>query len=410
MEPSQFTSEAPGRLVAVAKAGWAYIPDPLPPDIELDRSTLRLQSTADQMMGDLRGSIRQLPNPGLLANPFIRREAVLSSRIEGTVTSFDQLVLFEADPRDRSAAPDTQEVLNYVTALQHGLDRLGDIAPCHRLIWELHEELLRGVRGGEHGLGEYRRVQNYIAGSGRQPSEARFVPPPPGEVQTLMNDLEAYINRPSGGWPRLIELALIHYQFETIHPFTDGNGRVGRLLMPILLRHWGMLDVPVMSLSAQFERARSGYVDSLYAVSARGDWKGWVDFFLRAVIAESREGAERAQRLVDLRERYRDAVLGLTRSSIAQQLVDDVFELPVVLSRRVANKYKVTSQTARTVIQTLVDAGILREIGNRKRNRVYFAAEVSRIINAPPAQDIYSVVDGDTVEPARGGGGSPPWT
>ena len=245
--------------------------------MHLSMDTIVKLSKADLALGELKGVGQMLPNPHLLISPFLRREAVSSSRIEGTVTDLEQLLLFEAAASDGADLNDRQEVYNYVFALEYGLRRLRDLPVSLRLMKEVHEHLMRGVRGEEKRPGEFRNRQNMIGLQGQTPQEARFVPPPVDEMRSCLRAMETYIGNPSN-IPTLIDLALIHYQFETIHPFLDGNGRLGRLLTSLLLSERRCLPQPLLYLSSYFERNKDAYMDSLLAVSQRGEWNRWIDF------------------------------------------------------------------------------------------------------------------------------------
>lgn len=241
-------------------------------------------------MGELSGMGRRLPNPHLLIGPFLHREAILSSRIEGTHATAKELVLFEAMPQSLST-PDVKEVANYVQAMKYGLARLKELPVCLRLIKELHEILLKGVRGDQHRPGEFRDEQNLIGEQGQSPAQARFVPPPHKDMIEALYALEKYMATPTD-IPVLIQLALIHYQFETIHPFMDGNGRIGRLLTTLLLCERGCLPDPLLYLSAYFERNRDAYMDALLLVSQRGSWEDWIIFFLRGVLEQAKDARD----------------------------------------------------------------------------------------------------------------------
>jgi len=302
VEATAFQATSPGKLVPTLDGALAFVPAPLPHLVPLEGSTARLLSRANHALGELSGVTRPLKNPYLLGSALLRREAILSSRIEGTVTSSEQLVLFEAGAPidDRRQRDDAREVFNYVQAMGRGLGRLPKLPVSLRLVRELHEVLLRGVRGDRDRPGHFRDSQNWIGREGASIHEARFVPPPVKEMNEALDHFEKYLHlEPHVGQhgtaaieedptlsPLLVRLALIHYQFEAIHPFRDGNGRVGRLLIPLLLISHGRLRAPVLYLSAFFERQRTTYYDLLLGVSQRGTWTEWVDFFLRGV-AES---------------------------------------------------------------------------------------------------------------------------
>ncbi|WP_287418153.1 Fic/DOC family N-terminal domain-containing protein, partial [Oceanithermus sp.] len=277
MDSEDFTPAAPGRLVGIGPGLWAFAPDPLPPKLEWTSELVRALAEAERALGELAGLGRTLPNPYLFTQPFLRREAVLSSRIEGTQASLADLYAFEAQPA-LFALPeqrnDVLEVRNYVRALEHGLARLRELPLCLRLLREMHAILLEGARGQNRAPGEFRRVQNWIGGSGSI-EDAVYVPPPPGEILSALDALEKYLNGESP-YPALVDVALVHYQFEAIHPFLDGNGRIGRLLITLMLIERGLLHEPLLYLSAYFERQREHYYRLLLEVSQKGAWEAWV--------------------------------------------------------------------------------------------------------------------------------------
>lgn len=385
MRDSDFVGAFPGRLVrASALSGeyWAFDPVPLPPDLSLTPRMIALLSRADQALGELKGVGRMLPNPDLLIGPFLRREAVASSRIEGTITNFEQLLLFEADPTEDEQAADHREVYNYVAALKLGLELLKELPVSLRLLRRVHERLLTGVRGEDRRPGHFRDRPNMIGAPGQTPAEARFVPPPVAEMRTALNDLERYIAYPSG-LPALVDLALIHYQFETIHPFLDGNGRLGRLLISLLLCERGCLTQPLLYLSAYFERHRDAYMDHLLDVSRRGSWLGWIEFFLRGVAIQSGSAVGRCNDLLDLWGRYRTKTHNISNSSALLRLIDILFERPAITIGQAAEALGITFSGAQRNIEKLEQAGILREVTGRSRDRIYIADEIVHIIEKP---------------------------
>jgi Fic family protein len=390
MRESDFSQDAPGTLVrAFGSEGgyWAFVPDPLPPALVLDQATIKRLSEADRSLGELKGIGRMLPNPHLLIGPFMRREAVASSRIEGTITDLRQLFLFEADPTEGSAledddGADRQEVLNYVGALTLGLERLKSLPISRRLIREVHERLMRGVRGEEKRPGEFRDRQNMIGLQGQTPEQARFVPPPLPQMNQALDELELFIARPSD-LPVLIDLALIHYQFETIHPFLDGNGRLGRLLISLLLCDRDVLTQPLLYLSAYFEENKADYMDHLLKVSQAGEWLGWVNFFLEGVAVQSKKAILRCNQLLDLWNEYRARLQKVSQSSNLLQLVDMLFDRPAVSVPQVREQIGITNTAAQQNVERLVAEGILTEVTGRKRNRIYLAARILEIIESP---------------------------
>jgi Fic family protein len=353
---------------------WAFVPPPLPPDLDLDLELIGALSAADRAVGELGGVGGGLPEPQILIRPFLRREAVLSSKIEGTEATLTDLVLFEADAPtpDRS---DVREVFNYVKALEDATAPGRALPLSLRLIRGMHRTLMTGVRGGYATPGEFRRSQNWIGAPGCVLNDATYVPPPVDEMLGCLDALERYLYEPSG-IPPLLRVALVHYQFEAIHPFLDGNGRVGRLLVSLLLIEWGLLPKPLLYLSAYFEANRSEYYDRLLAVSTAGDWHGWLGFFLAGVASQSVDVIDRTKRLQALREEYH-ARLHVTRASaLLLKLVDHLFAQPAIRIAMAEEVLGVTFRAASLNVQKLVDAGILKEITGRARNRVFVAHEI----------------------------------
>ena len=385
MRKEDFSSGSPGRLVSAGSGGWAFVPEPLPPKLTYGPQLVQALSEADRALGELAGLGRTLPNPYLLTRPFLRREAVLSSRIEGTQASLVDLYAFEVElplfgePERRD---DVQEVQNYVRALEHGMERLEDLPISQRLLREMHSVLMEGVRGAQRDPGEFRRIQNWIGPPGAEVGEATFVPPPPMEISGALGALERYIHEQTGR-PPLVDIALVHYQFETIHPFLDGNGRIGRLLITLLLIERDLLPEPLLYLSAYFERHRGAYYDHLLAVSQKGSWEDWLLFFLRGVATESRDAARRAGRLFELRESYRERLQREGARANMLAAVDHLFARPVTDIRDLAQVLGVTFEAARRLVNSLEEEGVLEEITGRRRNRVYAAPEVMRLLQGP---------------------------
>ncbi len=315
---------------------------------------------------------RTLPNPQLLVAPLSQREAVLSSRIEGTQASISDLALFEASGGAPPPRSDVLEVRNYRSALNHGLQRLDELPLSLRLVRELHERLMSGVRGQEMAPGQFRTTQNWIGPPGTSLEDATYVPPPPGQMQECLSDWEAFLHEDLK-LPPLVRCAFMHYQFEAIHPFLDGNGRVGRLLIVLFLCTLGRLSVPVLYMSPFFERHRQAYYDSLRGVTERSAWKEWLSFFLRGVIVQCKDAFVRASRMTELHESYRAQLLGRRAPPSAHQLLEELFLSPATTARFTAERLNVTVMSASRAIQLLCDLGILSEVTGRKRDRVYLA-------------------------------------
>ena len=379
MRASDFAGKAPGRLVPTNDGAQAFVPDPLPNSIDLGHSTVRLLADAENALGRLVGTTGRLVNPYLVGSPLLHREAILSSRMEGTITTPEQLVLLEVSGTPQKPADhNTQEVLNYVRAMHHGISRLKDLPVCLRLFRELHCELVHGVRGQRERPGEFRDRQNWIGNSGEPIHVARFVPPPVPEMLAALDDLEKYLHRTltNSDPPLLIELALVHYQFETIHPFRDGNGRIGRLLLPLLLYSRGRMRDPVLYLSSFFEGHRETYMDLLLRVSQKADWHAWIEFFLNAVIESAEDCIHLSEGLLALRDRYSRQFQAARSSALLQKLIDDLFRNPAVTIGRATKLLNVTPAAASYNIGKLRDVGILSEMTGRRKNKVFIAQEI----------------------------------
>lgn len=381
MDPRDFADSAPGRLVPTTHGALAFLPDPLPRAIPLPPGTVRRLAAAERAIGRLSGATLQEFNPYLVSSPLLHREAILSSRMEGTITTPEQLVLLEAEEADAvrrpSADEDTTEVLNYVRAMQHALGRLQSLPISLRLIQEIHRVLLSGVRGDREDPGAFRRSQNFIGtGIGSRIEDARFVPPPINHLDDCLNQFEAYLHDDSLEDPFLVQLALAHYQFETIHPFRDGNGRVGRLLIPLLMIAKDRLDAPILYLSAYFERNRDAYVDLLLEVSQKGSWVRWIDFFLDGVTESARESTRQATALLELRQQYHRRFQAYRSSARVIRLIDELFQSPSITIRRAAAILDITPQGAANNIHKLEEAGVIREITGGSRNQVFVADRI----------------------------------
>ncbi len=386
MQPTDFTKDMWGKVIRHPSGYWHFVPSPLPPDVPLAWGLVLQLSEADRGLGELAGTARNLPNPHLLIGPFIRREAVLSSRIEGTQASLSDLFFFEAagpaSPVVRALpAPDVKEVANYVQAMEYGLERLKQFPLSLRLMRELHGKLMEGVRGEQLTPGEFRKSQNWMGPPGCTLMDATFVPPPVPEMKDALDKLEKYLHSKSS-LPPLVRMAFVHYQFEAIHPFLDGNGRIGRLLISLLLSHEGLLSQPLLYLSAYFERNRQEYYRLLLWVSQAGSWSGWIEFFLKGVAEQSRDAIWRTGKLLDLWKSYRRRLASARSSALLLRLVDDLFEYPVVTVPRTAARLGITQRSAGLNIQKLVAAGILTEVTGRERYRTFVSRPIIEVIEA----------------------------
>jgi len=352
-------------------AGYkAFIPAPLPPapPVQFDAGMVALLSRADQALGRLDGLAQTLPNPDLFVAMYVRREAVLSSQIEGTQSTLEDVLAFELDAKGREFPKDVEEVVNYVRAMNYGLERLRTLPLSLRLIREIHAELLRGVRGGHRQPGTFRTSQNWIGPANVPLREATFVPPPVHEMHQALGDFERFLHRETD-LPVLIFCGLAHAQFETIHPFLDGNGRVGRLLISFLLVHRRVLHRPLLYLSHYLKRHRSGYYDRLMAIREHGDWEGWLRFFLQGVAETAEEASGTARNIINLRERHSALVQerGLQTNGI--RLLDLLFERPLVNVKLVKEQMKVAFVTASKLIEQFEGLGLLKETTGGQRNR-----------------------------------------
>jgi len=380
VKAEDFTEKTTGHCIMTPQGYWAFIPNPLPPKVEYPPSLVGLLSDADRALGELAGVGRILPNPHLLIAPYIRREAVLSSRIEGTRASLDDVFLIEAIPSKGDLGPDLQQVINYIRAMEYGLKRLETLPICGRLVREIHERLVEGVRGMYSTPGDFRTRQNWIGPAGCTLNEATFVPPPVKEMQDAMTDWEEFFHsEPSE--PPLVQCALMHYQFEAIHPFLDGNGRVGRLLITFFLCERGYLPQPLLYLSAYFERNRQEYYDRLLRVSTVGDWDGWLGFFLRGIVTQAKDAINWSGELIELHENYRRRVASRRVPRGTHEIVDALFVSPYVTISAASQRWNISYPTASSAIKTLVELGILNEITGQRRNRVYCATELLRILS-----------------------------
>jgi Fic family protein len=361
-----------GRYLRQPAGYRAFIPAPLPPEppLELGWALRDKLSAADYALGRLDGAVLTLPNPDLFVFMYVRKEAVLSSQIEGTQSSLQNLLAAEAQLFDPDTPKDVNEVANYVRAMNHGLTRLADLPVSVRLIREIHAQLMQGVRGGRLQPGELRTSQNWIGPAGCTLTTATFVPPPPHEVPQALSDLERFLHD-GGGLPPLVQVGLAHAQFETIHPFLDGNGRIGRLLIAFLLTEKRLLSKPVLYLSHYFKQHRSEYYERLQAVRDAGDWEGWLAFFLDGVIEVSQQATRTAAAILRMREDYRARItehLGRAAAN-GQRVMDRLFDHPIVSVATVREWLELTPAGANQIVARLEGIGLLREITGYACNR-----------------------------------------
>lgn len=370
MDVGGFTEKATGRVIDAPEGYPAFVPDPAPREVDISELSLASLDQASNQLGVLQGVGRQIRNPHLLISPYMSREAVLSSRIEGTQTTMSDVYAADLEQGELVQAADVREVRNYRTAHQRALR--SRLPLSLRLIRNVHKWLMRGVRGHERHPGEFRTYQNFIgAPTG---VDATYVPPPVPQMKNLLDDLEAFLHeepmRP------LVQAAIVHYQFEAIHPFGDGNGRVGRLLIPLFLQDRELLPQPLLYLSAYFERSRSEYYERLLRVSTHGDWDGWIHYFLVGISTQAREAIDLADQLLELHNRYREQLQAKHVTANVLALLDALFENPLMYTSRAEDLLGVSAPTARAAIKTLEEEGVLREVTDRRWRKIYRAEEI----------------------------------
>jgi Fic family protein len=380
MDPRAFKSEEAGQVVRTLAGYWAFVPAPAPPSIEYTSELALALSQADAALSELSGLGRYLPNPDLLIAPYVKREAVASSRIEGTQADLSDLLLDELAPQKTAPGSDVLEVRNYVAALNLGIRKLEELPMASRLIRELHRVLMRNVRGEYATPGEFRRSQNWIGAPGSTLETATYVPPPPDQMVECLKHFEQFVNQ-RGTMPDLVQCALMHEHFEAIHPFIDGNGRIGRLLITLFLLERKRLSKPLLYLSSYIEQHRSDYYELLQRIRTEGDWTSWLMYFLTAVRETSHSAMRQANALVALRERARSKLAGEHR---ATALLDELFINPYVTVARAAKLLKVSEPTADKTVKFLSDKGMLEETTGRAWGRVWVARPILRVIENPP--------------------------
>jgi Fic family protein len=385
MDPARFKRDVAGKLISIGQEQWAFLPNSLPPKLEITWELAERLSDADRALGELAGVGRTIPNPHLLIGPFTRREAVLSSRIEGTQATLTELFSAEAAARKEGPSEGVREVANYVGALEYGLKRLKQLPVSLRLIQELHARLMKGARGESLSPGEFRRAQNFIGPPGCKLENATYIPPPLPQMKEALDRFEKYLHEERRMLPPLVRLSLIHYQFEAIHPFWDGNGRIGRLLITLLLCSEALLPQPLLYLSAYFERNRREYYRLLLDVSQTGNWTDWVRFFLTGISEESQDAVARSKQLLALRQDYRQKLHAEKFPGRALELMETLFTQPVVTVRSAQQQLRVTARAAQQNVDRLVGAAILAEVTGKARYRVYVAKKIIQVVEADRA-------------------------
>ena len=376
MDPRNYQHSSAGIPIQHPKGYWYFLPADLPPAINWSPALVSILAEAERNLGKLAGLDISLTSLNWLVQPFIRREAVVSTRIEGTRASLSDLYTFEAQQLSfLDPDSDANEVHNYVKAMDYGLKRLETLPTSLRLIRELHARLLENVRGEHLTPGNFRRSQNWIDPTGSTLQNAAYVPPPVQEMLTALNQLEYFMHTPSE-LPALVRVALIHYQFEAIHPFLDGNGRIGRLLVILLLYAWNLIPQPLLYLSAYFEANLQEYYERLLAVSQQGKWEDWLHFFLTGISIQS---LDVNQRITQLRTLYDAYIEQIQTERAAERLIvtlDLLFERPILTVRQVETAIGVPYRSASRYVEKLVQLGILREITGQARNRIFRADEI----------------------------------
>jgi len=397
-----------GRYVQQPAGYKAFIPAPLPPDppVSIDMELTRLLSDADRALGRLDGVASVLPNPNLFVAMYVRQEAVLSSQIEGTQSTLEDVLQFEVGAEGHDQPKDIEEVVNYVRAMNYGLNRLKEFPLSLRLIREIHERLLQGVRGSHRTPGEFRTSQNWIGPGGASLAEATFVPPPVHEMNEALGNLEKFLHDP-GDFPALVHCGLAHAQFETIHPFLDGNGRVGRLLITFLLCQRGVLERPLLYLSHYLKAHRAAYYDRLMAIRHDGDWEGWLKFFLKGVVQVSEQATATSRAILAMEELHHRQIAGVKGiAANARSLLDYLLEQPIVTARMVEKRLDCTYATANKLLSQFQSLSLLKEMTGWQRNRRYKYEPYLALFEsagvgeaAPPADDAGT----QTTEPKEAG-------
>jgi len=374
-----------GRLVKNKDGHLAFLPNHLPPQIKYDESLIALVSEAKFQLGRLSGIGTLLPNPHLLIRPYTLREAVLSSKIEGTQASIMDVLRYQAgvsEEKEEKEQKRINEVVNYIRALDECLEMVKDGKQIDlNLIRHAHQILLADVRGNQLEPGKFRAVQNWIGPENTKIEDARYVPPPVEFAQDLLADLEQFIQKPPGVIPVLVQCAIVHYQFEAIHPFGDGNGRIGRLIIPLLLAQRKLLNQPLLYLSAYIEQHKTQYYNLLQAVSQKSAWEEWTKFFLRAVITQSRDAADNVQKLMMLKEKYDEKLRSKKVPSSVIMLTDYLFSSPLVTIPTAARYLNLTYPGTKKAIDALVDMGILKEQPSKARNKLFSAPQILTILS-----------------------------
>lgn len=371
----------PGRWIKTLEGYRAFHPSPLPPQIAWTEPLAVALANASTLVGKLAGEGKRLPNPHVLIRPFVRREAVFSSRIEGTQSTLGELLATEAGAAVERSPDDLREVGNYVLALEYGIERIKTLPLSLRLVRELHEKLMTGVRGEHATPGEFRRTQNWIGRPGDTLAQAAYVPPPPDTLGEYLSAWEKFLH--DRMLPPLVHAALAHYQFEAIHPFLDGNGRVGRLLITLELCERNILPAPLLYLSAFFEATRADYYGGLRGITEAGDWPGWLHYFLNGVARQAEDALSRSERINSLLTDWREGLAGDAGAKIAFRIVEILATNPFVTARGLDQQLGVAFNTVMRAVGQLEKRGIVKEISGARRDRVYCAKALLDILEEP---------------------------
>jgi Fic family protein len=373
-------SNPSGQIIQTIEGHKAFLPRHLPPDINLLELIEPLGETI-QLLGELKGAARRTENPFILIEPLQRREALTTSAMEGTHTSIENLILEEdlGGTKDENA----RETYNYIVAIRGAIRNLEKYPISHRIIKEAHVRLLSGLsndRGANKRPGEYKQAQNWIGG-GRNINNARYFPPPPDKTQEYMDEIEKYINRgPTSVTQKVLDLALVHYQFEAVHPFGDGNGRIGRMLITLMPLQSGLLNLPILYLSPFLEKHKDEYIDLLYAVTTRSAWVEWLSFFLNAIQSTCKDTIQKIDSLIALQKDYKERASKIGRSAKVPETIDALFRTPLTTVPKTMEKFDITYNAAQTIIEKLIQIGILVEIQGTYPKR-FVAQEIMNISN-----------------------------
>lgn len=373
-----------GKKIKCPDGYYAFLPNPLPPQIIWSQKIVNALSRADHLLGRLAREGKRLPNPHILIRPFIRRESVFSSKIEGTRASLSEILAAEAGIKIEHDPNDLREVNNYVITLEYGIKRLNTLPLSIRLFKELHTKLMKGVRGEYAAPGEFRRTQNWIGLPGSTINTASFIPPPPDRIPQCMGQLELFLHEKT--LPPLAQVALAHYQFEAIHPFLDGNGRIGRLLITLFLIERNVLPEPLLYLSAFFEATRDQYYQRLLAVSQKNDWHNWLIYFFNGVATQSQDALQRSEKINTLLVNWKTKIKKRAMPHI-YKLLELIASNPFITIKKAAKELNVAYTTAQRAIESLVKLNILHQQGAVKRNKIYCAKKILDILEKPATFD-----------------------